>query len=63
MKGNKILSLLTIILPIIIVFGMGATLAQNYIYNHTLRRCDFSEAESVNGIFEFDEASVEFVTR
>lgn len=63
MKQSGILKLLTIILPIIVAIGMTFIIVQNYIYNNQLRTYNLSDGKLINGIYEFDDASVEICTR
>ncbi len=63
LKQSKTVTFLTIILPIVIVFGMTAILVQNYIHNNKLRTCDLSECTPAGGVYDFGDVSIEIVTR
>ncbi|MDE5992588.1 MAG: hypothetical protein K2G87_06015, partial [Oscillospiraceae bacterium] len=62
-KGGKLIKLINIILPVIIVLGTAALLFQNYLYNTRERVCDLADAERDGTLFNFDDLTIEIVTR
>lgn len=61
--GGKLMTVVNIVLPVLIVLGAAALLLQNYLYNTRERVCDFESAERDGTLFNFDDLTVEIVTR
>ncbi|MDE5577703.1 MAG: HD-GYP domain-containing protein [Oscillospiraceae bacterium] len=62
-KGGKLIKIINIILPVVIVLGASALLLQNYLYNTRERVYVLADAERDGTLFNFDDLTVEIVTR
>ena len=62
-KGEKLLNIINIILPIIIVVGAIVLLLQNHLYNSRERICDFSNATREGTSMIFDDVIVNLTPR
>lgn len=62
-KSGKLMTLVNIILPALIVLGAAVLLLQNYLYNTRERVCDLADAERSGTLFNFDDLTIEIVTR
>lgn len=62
-KGGKLIKIINIILPVIIILGTSALLLQNYLYNTRERVYDLADAERDGTLFNFDDLTIEIVTR
>lgn len=62
-KGGKLVKIVNIILPVLIILGTAALLIQNYLYNTRERVHDLADAERDGTLFNFDDLTIEIVTR
>ena len=62
-KGGKLIKIVNIILPVLIILGTAALLLQNHLYNTRERVCDLADAERDGTLFNFDDLTIEIVTR
>lgn len=62
-KYGNLMMLVNIILPVLIVLDTAVLLIQNYLYNTRERVCDFVNAERSGTLFNFEDLTVEIVTR
>lgn len=62
-KGRKLTTIVNIVLPVLIVLSTVVLLLQNYFYNTRERVCDLADAERNGTLFNFDDLTIEIVTR
>lgn len=62
-KGGKLIKIVNIILPVLIILGTAALLIQNYLYNTRERVRNLADAERDGTLFNFDDLTIEIVTR
>lgn len=62
-KSGKLIKIVNIILPVLIILGTAVLLLQNYLYNTRERICDLADAERDGTLFNFDDLTIEIVTR
>ncbi|MBD5384288.1 MAG: HD-GYP domain-containing protein [Ruminococcaceae bacterium] len=62
-RGDKLIKIVNIILPVLIILGTAALLFQNYMYNTRERVCDLTDAERDGTLFNFNDLTIEIVTR
>lgn len=62
-KGGKLIKIVNIILPVLIILGTAALMLQNYLYNTLERVHDLADAERDGTLFNFDDLTIEIVTR
>lgn len=62
-KGSKLIKIVNIILPVLIILGTAAMLLQNYLYNTRERVYDLADAKRDGTLFNFDDLTIEIVTR
>lgn len=65
MKKNsrKLITLVNIFLPVLIVLGTVGLFLQNYLYNTRERICNLADAKREGTLFNFDDLTIEIVTR
>lgn len=62
-KSGKLMIIVNIVLIVLIVVSTGLLLLQNYLYNTRERVCDLADAKRDGTLFNFDDLTVEIVTR
>lgn len=62
-KDSRLLTTITIILPIFIVIGMGVLFLQNHLYNTRERVHLFPDGRHEGTAYVFDDITVDFTTR